>query len=134
MSHQSACDALIAQIWLILICHNRGVGWFLQPGEVANLTTEIIMIVTVTMAFDLDDLLDSLDLELVEDEELDDLEFDIDEDGTIWYCDEDGTDWYYDEDLGDWAEVTEDGTIWYYDEDDVVYYYDEESDEWVEVV
>jgi hypothetical protein len=122
---------------MILICHNHGVGYFLQPVRVVNLTTEIIMIATITFAFDLDDLLDSLDLELVEEEELDeeyDLEFDIDEDGVIWYFDEDGTDWYYDEDLGDWAEVTEDGDVWYYDEDDVVYYYDEESDEWVEVV
>ena len=109
----------------------------MQPVGVANLTTEIIMIATITFAFDLDDLLDSLNLELVEEEELDeeyDLELDIDEDGVIWFYDEEeDIDYYFDDDLGDWAEVDEDGTVWYVDEDEVVYYYDEESDEWVEV-
>ena len=45
------------------------------------MTMELMMIATITFAFDLDDLLDALDLELVEDEEYD-YELDCDEDGT----------------------------------------------------
>jgi hypothetical protein len=102
---------------------------------VAFLTTELIMIVTVTMAFDLDDLLDSLDLELVDAEDNSDFEidFDIDEDGVIWSYDEESDILYYfDEDLEDWAEVDEDDNVWYVDEDDILYFYDDESDEWIE--
>ena len=73
------------------------------------------MIVTLTLALDLDDLLDALDLELLEDEEYD-AEYDIDED------------------LDDWAEVDLDGTVWYLDEEtDILYYFDDEADDWVEV-
>ena len=92
------------------------------------------MIVTLTLALDLDDLLDALDLELLEDEEYD-AEYDIDEDGTIWFYDEEtDTDYYFDEDLDDWAEVDEDGTVWYLDEEtDILYYFDDEADDWVEV-
>ena len=83
------------------------------------------MIVTLTLALDLDDLLDALDLELLEDEEYD-AEYDIDEDGTIWFYDEEtDTDYYFDEDLDDWAEVDEYGIVWYVDEDEVVYVYDD---------
>jgi hypothetical protein len=90
------------------------------------------MIATITFAFDMDDLLDALDLELLDEEH--DAEFDVDDDGIIWFYDEDMDVWlYFDEDLDDWAEIDEDGTVWYLDEeDDVVYYYDEESDEWIE--
>ena len=103
----------------------------MQPVGVAFLTTEIIMIVTVTMALDLDDLLDALDLELIDAE--DDAEFDVDEDGVIWYYEEESdTLYYFDEDLDDWAEVDEDGEAWYVDEEEIVYVYDDEADEWVE--
>jgi hypothetical protein len=90
------------------------------------------MIVTINLSFDLDDLLDVLDLELVEEEEH---EFDIDEDGVIWYYDEElDISYYFDEDLDDWAEVTEDGDVWYLDEEtDVLYYFDDEADDWVNV-
>jgi len=91
------------------------------------------MIVTVTMAFDLDDLLDALDLELLDEEH--DAEFDVDEDGTIWFYDEElDVSYYYDEDLNDWAEIDEEGTVWYLDEEsDILYYFDDEADDWVEV-
>ena len=91
------------------------------------------MIVTVTMAFDLDDLLDALDLELLDEEQ--DVEFDVDADGIIWFYDEDLDTWFYfDEDLDDWAEYDEDGTVWYLDEEsDALYYFDDEADDWVEV-
>ncbi len=103
----------------------------MQPVMVANLTMEIIMIVTVTMAFDLDDLLDSLDLELVEEEH----EFNIDENGVIWFYEEEtDIDYYFDEDLDDWAEVDAEGTVWYLDEEtDILYYFDDEADDWIEV-
>jgi hypothetical protein len=88
------------------------------------------MIVTVTMAFDLDDLRDALDLELIEDEECD-----IDENGVVWFYDEEtDIDYYFDEDLDDWAEVDAEGTVWYLDEEtDILYYFDDEADDWVEV-
>jgi hypothetical protein len=88
------------------------------------------MIVTVTMAFDLDDLLDALDLELIEDEECD-----TDENGVVWFYDEEtDIDFYFDEDLDDWAEVDAEGTVWYLDEEtDILYYFDDEADDWFEV-
>jgi hypothetical protein len=108
----------------------------LQPAAVANLTTELIMIVTVTFAFELDDLLDTLDLELVEEEDFEDEDEDIDfvydQDGVVWFYDEDLDVWYYfDEDLNDWAEVDADGTVWYCDEEGELFYFDDESDDWV---
>lgn len=92
------------------------------------------MIATITFAFDMDDLLDALDLELVEDEEYD-FEIECDEDGILWfYDDEVGADYYFDEDLDDWAEVTEDGTVWYLDEEtNELYYFDDEVEDWIEV-
>ena len=85
----------------------------------------------VTLSFNLDNLLDALDLELVE--EFDE-EYDIDEDGIVWYYDDEiEAVYYFDEDLDDWAEVDENGDVWYLDEEtDVLYFYDDESDEWVE--
>jgi len=90
------------------------------------------MIVTINLSFDLDDLLDVLDLELVEEEEH---EFDIDEKGVVWLYDEEtDIDYYFDEDLDDWAEVDAEGTVWYLDEEtDILYYFDDEADDWVEV-
>jgi hypothetical protein len=103
---------------------------FLQPVGVAFLTTEIVMIASITLLVDVEELLDALDLEVVE--EFDE-EFDIDEDGVIWYYEEElDTLYYFDEDLDDWAEVDEDGEAWYVDEEEIVYVYDDEADEWVE--
>jgi hypothetical protein len=89
------------------------------------------MIATITFAFELDELLDALDLELTEDDE-----YEIDEDGVLWRYDvETETDYYFDEDLDDWAEVDEDGTCWYLDEEEGIYYcYDHDADEWVEYI
>jgi len=103
----------------------------LQPGAVAILTTEIIMIVTFDISINLYDLLDVLDLELVDVED-DGVEYD--EDGTAWCYDEDlDATFYFDEDLDDWAEVDEDGVAWYLDEETgALYFFDEESDDWVE--
>jgi hypothetical protein len=90
------------------------------------------MIVTINLSFDLDDLLDVLDLELVEEEEH---EFNIDENGVTWFYEEEtDIDYYFDEDLDDWAEVTENGDVWYLDEEtDILYYFDDEADDWVDV-
>ena len=88
------------------------------------------MIASITLLVDVEELLAALDLEVVE--ELDE-EFDIDEDGTIWFYDEESDALYYfDEDLDDWAEIDEDGIVWYVDESGDVYCYDDESDDWVE--
>jgi len=96
---------------------------------VAVLTTEIIMIASITLLVDVEELLTALDLEVVE--EFDE-EFDIDEDGTIWFYDEESdVVYYYDEDLEDWAEVDEDDNVWYVDESGDVYWFDDESDDWV---
>ena len=98
--------------------------------EVAFLTTEIVMIASIALLVDVEELLAALDLEVVE--ELDE-EFDIDEDGTIWFYDEESDILYYfDEDLNDWAEVDEDGEAWYVDGSGDVYCYDDESDDWVQ--
>ena len=90
------------------------------------------MIASITLLVDVEELLAALDLEVVE--EFDE-EFDIDEDGIIWFYDEESDAlYYYDEDLEDWAEVDEDGTVWYLDEEtDILYYFDDEADDWVEV-
>jgi hypothetical protein len=110
----------------------------LRPVGVAILTTEIIMNVTVTFAYDFDELLDLLNFDLleyvdvdVEDEDDDGIEYD--EDGIAWYYDEelDAT-FYFDEDLEDWAEVDEDGVVWCVDESGIAYWFDDESDDWVE--
>lgn len=111
----------------------------MRPVAVAILTTEIIMNVTVTFAYDFDELLDLLNFDLleyvdvdVEDEDDDGIEYD--EDGIAWYYDEelDAT-FYFDEDLEDWAEVDEDGVAWCVDEETgITYYFDAEADDWVE--
>jgi len=90
---------------------------------------EIVMFASITLLVAVEELLDALDIELIEE---DDAEYDIDEDGVIWfYDDETDSMYYYDEDLDDWAEVGEDGTVWYFDELENVYFYDDESDEWI---
>jgi hypothetical protein len=84
---------------------------------------EIIMLASITLLVDVEELLAALDLEVVE--EFDE-EFDIDEDGTIWFYDEESDALYYfDEDLDDWAEVDEDGIVWYLDEEGDLYVYDD---------
>jgi hypothetical protein len=84
---------------------------------------EIIMLASITLLVDVEELLAALDLEVVE--EFDE-EFDIDEDGTIWFYDEESDALYYfDEDLDDWAEVDEDGIVWYLDEEGDIYVYDD---------
>ena len=100
----------------------------MQPGAVAILTTEIIMIVTFNVSVDLFDL---LALEVIEVED-DGIEYD--EDGVAWCYDEDlDATFYFDEDLDDWAEVDEDGVAWYLDEETgALYFFDDESGDWVE--
>ena len=81
------------------------------------------MLASITLLVDVEELLAALDLEVVE--EFDE-EFDIDEDGTIWFYDEESDALYYfDEDLDDWAEVDEDGIVWYLDEEGDIYVYDD---------
>ena len=81
------------------------------------------MLASITLLVDVEELLAALDLEVVE--EFDE-EFDIDEDGTIWFYDEESDALYYfDEDLDDWAEVDEDGIVWYLDEEGDLYVYDD---------
>jgi hypothetical protein len=107
----------------------------LQPVGVAILTTEIIMNVTVTFAYDFDELFDLLNFGLVDAEVVEDDEgIEYDEDGTAWYYDEElDALFYFDEDLEDWAEVDEDGVAWCVDEETgIAYYFDAEADDWVE--